>query len=119
MADTQRHVVCATDELGSGARRIVEINGVSIGVFNVGGELHAVRNSCPHKGGPLCEGTIGGTMLPGEHTYVYGMHDRVLRCPWHGWEIDLATGECALNQTGRRVRTYPVSVADGHVVIDV
>ncbi|MCA1667024.1 MAG: Rieske 2Fe-2S domain-containing protein [Thermomicrobia bacterium] len=44
------------EELPPGARKIVELAGRSIGVFNLGGEFFALRNSCPHQGGPLCTG---------------------------------------------------------------
>jgi nitrite reductase (NADH) small subunit len=114
------HIICPIDELPPGTRRIIEIDGRSIGVFNVGGELYALRNSCPHKGAPLCEGTVGGTMLPSEPpTYVYGLEDRLLRCPWHGWEIDLETGRPVLNDAPGRVRTYKVAVHGDQVVVEL
>jgi nitrite reductase (NADH) small subunit len=120
MSTATTHVICAIGELPPGSRRIVELDGRSIGVFNVDGELYALRNSCPHRGAPLCEGTVGGTMLPSDpHTYVYGMENRLLRCPWHGWEIDLASGRPALNDRPGGVRTYPVRVDDGRVVVEL
>ena len=101
------HVVCAARRAPAGQPPIVEIDGRSIGVFNVGGDLYAIRNPCPHRGAPLCEGTIGGTMLPSDpHTYVYGLEDRLLRCPWHGWEIELATGRPRWNDRPGRARIY-------------
>lgn len=120
MATATVHVICAAEELPPGSRKIVEIEGRSIGVFNVDGELFAVRNSCPHRGAPLCEGTIGGTMLPSApQTYVYGLENRLLRCPWHGWEIDIATGRPRLNNASGRVRTYRAAVEDGQVVVEL
>jgi nitrite reductase/ring-hydroxylating ferredoxin subunit len=114
------HVICSADELPPGSRKIVEIDGRSIGVFNVDGELFAIRNSCPHAGGPLCEGTIGGTMLPSDpHTYVYGLENRLLRCPWHGWEIDLASGRPRWNDRPVRARTYRVAIDGGQVVVEL
>ena len=50
------HVVGTTDEIGPGQRKIVEIDGRSIGVFNVGGRYYALRNQCPHAGARLCDG---------------------------------------------------------------
>jgi nitrite reductase (NADH) small subunit len=120
MATATTHTVCPIGELPPGSRRIVEIDGRSIGVFNVGGSLYAIRNLCPHKGAPLCQGTIGGTMLPSDpHTYVYGLDDRLLRCPWHGWEFDLETGRPPLIPAQVKVRTFRVSVQAGHVVIEL
>ena len=120
MTSAKEHVVCSVDDLPIGSRRIVEIDGRSIGVFNVGGKLYGIRNSCPHRGAPLCEGTIEGTMLPSDpHTYVYGLEDRLLRCPWHGWEIDIADGRPRFNNRSGRARTYPVRVAEGKVVVEI
>jgi nitrite reductase (NADH) small subunit len=120
MATATTHVVCALADLPPGSRRIIEIDGRSIGVFNVAGALYAIRNLCPHKGAPLCQGTIGGTMLPSDpHTYVYGFEDRLLRCPWHGWEFDLQTGRPPLTSAEVRVLTYRVGVENGRVVIEL
>jgi nitrite reductase (NADH) small subunit len=112
-----RHVVCAAADVPPGKRRVVELAGRSIGVFNVGGHFYALHNGCPHRGGPLCEGRICGTTLtaPG-HTFVYGREGRILRCAWHGWEFDIATGR-ALADPAVRARTYPVAVEDGQIVV--
>jgi nitrite reductase (NADH) small subunit len=113
-----RHVVCGVDELPRGARVIVDVGGRSVGVFNVGGTLYALLNRCPHRGAPLCLGTIGGTMLPSDpHEYVYGLEDRLLRCPWHGWEIDLATGRPPFDPARASVKRFTVHVEDGEVVL--
>ena len=112
--------VCPAEELPPGARRTVDVDGRSIGVFNVDGTLYAIRNTCPHHGAELCLGQLTGTMLPAApHEYRYGLEGRVLRCPWHGWEFDLATGEKVFDPTSRaRVKTYPASIEAGKVVID-
>ena len=88
-----RHVVATADEIPPGGRLIVEVAGRSIGVFNIGGEYLAVRNRCPHQGGPLCEGVQLGALhssSPGE--YEYDRPHEIIRCPWHAWEFDLRTG---------------------------
>lgn len=120
MEGATTHVVCPAEQLPPGSRKIVDVGGRSIGVFNVGGKLFAIRNSCPHQGAPLCEGTIGGTMLPSDpHKYVYGLENRLLRCPWHGWEIDILTGRPKWNGGSGRARTYRAAVVQGNIVIDV
>jgi 3-phenylpropionate/trans-cinnamate dioxygenase ferredoxin subunit len=113
-------VVCAVDELPPGGRLIVTVEGRSIGVFNVDGALYAVRNACPHQGAELCRGTVSGTMLPSDpYVYEYGLAGRVLRCPWHGWEFDLATGEKLFDPASRaRVKTYAARVEDGVIVVE-
>src|SRR4051794_5613446 len=88
-----KHVVATVDEIPPGGRKIVEVVGRSIGVFNVGGELFAVRNRCPHEGGALCEGrTVGVLVSDAPGHYEYSRPGEILRCPWHGWEFDLRTG---------------------------
>jgi nitrite reductase (NADH) small subunit len=105
------YVVARGDEIPPGERKIVEVAGRSIGVFNVDGSYYALRNACPHQGAPLCLGSIQGTAetsRPGE--YVWGREGQILRCPWHGWEFDLTTGRSVFNPHRMRVRSYPVTV---------
>src|SRR4028118_302562 len=106
-----KHVVGTVAEIAPGQRKIVEVNGLSIGVFNVGGTFHALRNRCAHQGAPLCRGSIKGTALPsapGE--YVWARDGEILRCPWHGWEFDLLTGRSVFNPHRMRVKAYDVTV---------
>ena len=113
-----RRVVCSLAELPPGTRCIVAVGGREIGLFNVEGRIYALRNSCPHRGAPLCLGRLSGTPLPSEpYTYDYGRRGMVLRCPWHGWEFDLETGE-PLVRHGLRAGTYRVEIVDGQVVLD-
>lgn len=114
------HDVCAVEELPPGGRRLFEHGRRSIALFNVDGALYSISNVCPHMGGPLCQGTVGGTMLPSEpHHYRYGMEGKLVRCPWHGWEIDLASGRPFFDPERARVPTYPVRVKDGRVVVEL
>jgi 3-phenylpropionate/trans-cinnamate dioxygenase ferredoxin subunit len=108
------HVVARVDELPPGARKLVQIGGRSIGVFNIGGRFYALRNRCPHQGGPLCEGFIVGALradAPGE--YDHRPEAAYLRCPWHGWEFDVRTGQSWFDPARTRVRTYDVAVQSG------
>lgn len=87
------------------------LEGRSIGVFNIGGEFFALRNVCPHQGGPLCEGVLSGLVAPGAPgEYRYTGRKEVLRCPWHGWEFDVRTGRSYIDPEHTRVRTYPVEL---------
>ena len=112
-----KHVVATVDEILPGERKIVELEGRSLGVFNIGGEFFALRNSCPHQGGPLCEGLLTGFLesnAPGD--YKYSRKGEILRCAWHGWEFDVKTGQSWWNPTGMRVRSYKVGVEGGVAV---
>ena len=106
-----KHIVGTVAEIPPGQRKIVEVNGISVGVFNVRGTYYALKNSCPHQGAPLCLGSVKGTTLPsapGE--YRWGREGEILRCPWHGWEFDILTGRSIFNPHKVRVRAYEVSV---------
>lgn len=109
-----RYVVARTEEIPAGGRKIVEVGGLSIGVFNVNGEFFALRNRCPHQGGPLCEGKLWGLLeapVPGE--FVYSRRGEILSCGWHGWEFDIRTGQSWCDPRRLRVRTYEVHVEPG------
>jgi len=106
-----RHVVARVDEIPPGKRKIVEIAGRSIGVFNINGEFFALRNRCPHQGGPLCIGPLGGFVSStGPGDYSVSRRGEILRCPWHGWEFDIRTGKSWFDPQRIRVRSYDVSV---------
>jgi nitrite reductase/ring-hydroxylating ferredoxin subunit len=108
-----RHVVARVEEIPPGARRILDVGGRSIGVFNVGGEFHALRNRCPHQGGPLCEGQILGALrgtVPGDYERT---PEAIIRCPWHAWEFDLRTGRSWFDPDKVRVRAYAADVRPG------
>jgi 3-phenylpropionate/trans-cinnamate dioxygenase ferredoxin subunit len=107
--------VALASEISPGGRKIVEVEGRSIGVFNVQGRFVAVRNVCPHELAPVCLGAVRGTALasmPGE--YSWGREGEILACPWHGWEFDLLTGR-ALADKRKRLRLYPVVVREDMV----
>lgn len=74
--------VAKTEEIPAGEGRVVEAVGRQIALFNVDGTYWAIDNTCRHRGGPLGEGALDGT---------------IVTCPWHGWTYDVTTGECSLD----------------------
>jgi nitrite reductase/ring-hydroxylating ferredoxin subunit len=120
----QRVVVGPVAAIGPGERRIVTpFRGrAGIGVFNVHGTYHAVRNLCPHKLGPLCTGRISGRIVAGAPPSAAApgldveQDGAILRCPWHLWEFEIATGRCLVDPR-MRVKTYPVAIEAGQVVV--
>lgn len=107
----KKYEVCFADEIIVGGKKIIEIAGRSVGVFNVDNQYFAVRNSCPHKGAPLCRGLVDGYVrgeAPGQ--FEFERKGEILRCPWHGWEFELKTGQSVFNPHKVWVRSYPVSV---------
>jgi nitrite reductase/ring-hydroxylating ferredoxin subunit len=112
--------VGAVEAFADGQVTIVDIANRTIGVYRNGDEFFAMLNVCPHRGAPICQGTITGTMLPsppGE--LVYGMDGYVLRCPWHGWEYDVRSGQSVCDVDKRRLRTFAVSTRNDHVYVEV
>ncbi len=109
-----KHIIGTVDEIPPGERKLVTIEGREIGVFNVRGEFYALRNRCPHQGGALCKGRVSGFVMakvPGE--YEYTRKGEILRCPWHGWEYDIKTGQSWVDPSSVRVRSYEVEIAQG------
>ncbi|MBC8012282.1 MAG: Rieske (2Fe-2S) protein [Burkholderiales bacterium] len=105
------HRVCPISALPPGARKIVELAGKSIGVFNVNGVFHALRNICPHQFAPLCQGKLTGYAPPspvGEYTWASA--GGIVRCPWHGWEFEIASGRSIFNPHRVRTQALPVTV---------
>ena len=110
-ASAVKHPVARLADLPPGGRKLVHVGKIEIGLFNVDGEIHAYRNICPHAGAPVCLGKIGGTSLPSKvYEYSFGCEGRILRCPWHGWEFDLQTGEHLVDPT-TKLKKFPVADA--------
>lgn len=108
-----RHVVGTVQEIPPGQRKIVEIEGKSIGVFNVGGRFYALKNVCPHKGAPICAGRVSGTTLPSRTgEFLYGHEGEIVRCPWHGWEFNITNGKSIFDPNRCYVATYEVEVEE-------
>jgi nitrite reductase (NADH) small subunit len=78
--------VADVGDLAAGEGRVVDVDGRSLAVFNVDGRFYAIDNTCPHRGGPLGEGDVDGTIVV---------------CPWHGWRWDVTTGSNANNPAVR------------------
>jgi nitrite reductase/ring-hydroxylating ferredoxin subunit len=106
-------VVARLAEFPPGERRIVTAGGRSIGVFRVGDRFYALRNRCPHQGGPLCTGHVLRRVVSDEPGVVRHSDEALIACPWHGWEYDLATGQSFAGPGEGRVRAYDVSIQPG------
>lgn len=100
--DTIEVAVGMLSAIPSGEGRTYSVQGENIAVFRTRrGEIFAVQASCPHRGGPLADGLIGGTTLI---------------CPLHSWKFDLATGSALFGDCG--IKTFPVRVEeDGRIVV--
>ena len=112
-----KHVVGPVRDFPPGSQSLVHVNGRPIAVFNVDGTFYALFNRCPHEGGPLCSGHVTGWLSsPGPGRYDYHPEHKVVRCPWHGWEYDLKTGQSWTDPETSRVRSYRVEVESGEAL---
>lgn len=99
--------------------KIVKIENLEIGVLKISnGDFRIIKNSCPHKMGPICKGTISGTFLPSEPgEFRYGFEGRILRCPWHRYEFDLETGQIIFSDLKLKLKFYPYKIENNEIFI--
>lgn len=95
--------VADASAIPDGGRKIVQVEGLSIGVFHHKGGWYALRNSCVHRGGPVATGSLV---------------DDTLYCPWHGFPFDVISGQCLLDPSAR-LETYAVAVREGRVTLQL
>jgi 3-phenylpropionate/trans-cinnamate dioxygenase ferredoxin subunit len=98
--------VCPLEELPPGTMRLVHAGEISVGVYNVDGELCAIEDRCSHDDGPLVE----GDWEPDEGVVV---------CPRHGSRFDICSGRALTLPAYLPVDTFPVRVEGGVVKVDV
>ncbi|QSQ27415.1 non-heme iron oxygenase ferredoxin subunit [Pyxidicoccus parkwayensis] len=92
--------VATLADLDARGRAVVTLGGTRVALVRVEGRLHALDDTCPHRGGPLSEGDLEG---------------HVLHCPLHAWPFDVRTGQCL--RPGARVRIYEVRVEGEHILL--
>ena len=90
-------------DIPSGQGVVCEVNGHSVALFNVGGEFCAITNVCPHKGGPLGEGDLDGT---------------IVTCPWHAWQFDVKMA-CNAEDPEDKIPHYNVKVEGDDVFVEI
>jgi len=84
--------------------RVIKTSAGDVGIFRTADdEIFALRDSCPHKGGPLSQGIV---------------HGRSVTCPLHNWRIEFETGKAMAPDEGCAAR-YPVRIEDGKVSISL
>ena len=117
-----RHRACPSDGIPEQGRLVVDIGDTTVGIFRVGGKLFAYENSCPHMGGPVCQGLI----IPAVRELIndkqvstgYAFDESEMRivCPWHGYEFSIETGS---HPAKASIRLKPVAVEEegGHVYV--
>jgi len=114
-----KYVVAPVDEIPAGGRKLCDVKGRRVVIFNLGGEYFALSNRCPHQGGSLCHGNVTGLIessSPGQ--YVYSRQGEIIRCPLHAWEFDIRTGKSWCDPHRVRTRQFAVRVEDGARLVE-
>ena len=96
--------IAETKDLTPGQAAAFDVEGQRIALFNVEGSFYAIGDTCPHRGGPLSEGAVGGTTVT---------------CPWHGADFDLKTGAVMRPPAREGVPSYRVVIDGGDVKIEI
>lgn len=93
--------VAALSDVKDGGCLAVDLAGESLVLLRSGETVFAMVNRCPHAGAPLSEGFLEGELLT---------------CAWHGWSFDVRSG-VSPDDPDVAVRTYPVALVDGQVLV--
>lgn len=109
-----RHVVADVDSFSEREIRAVDVDGKGVVLLRLGEEFFALADRCPHGGAKLSGGRISNTVEsdgPGE--YRVCRQGEMLKCPWHGWEYDIRTGQSWSDPKSTRTRSFAAGTIDG------
>ncbi|MGQ0568289.1 MAG: Rieske (2Fe-2S) protein [Armatimonadota bacterium] len=96
--------VAQIDDVIPETGKVIQADGTTLALFNLGGTFYAIDNKCTHVGGPLGEGAVEGN---------------VVTCPWHGSRFDIPTGEVLGPPARRPVSTYRVQIQGREVFVEL
>ena len=96
--------VAPADNFPPGSHHTVDIDGTEIAVFNVDGDYYVMNDTCTHGPGSLSEGYIEGD---------------VVECNFHNGQFNIRTGEVVSPPCMIPMKTYPATVENGKVVIEI
>ena len=91
-------------DLPPGKSACVVFGGEKVALFNVEGTIHAIADTCTHRGGPLSEGEVEETTVT---------------CPWHGASFDLKTGAALGPPATQGVKRYQVEVKGSDILLSL
>ena len=94
--------VARVDELVPGTRRLVDVDGAQIVVFNLDGKYYAIEDVCTHDGGQLTGGEVEG--------------DQII-CPRHGARFCIRTGAALTAPAYEPTATFPVRIENGEIQV--
>ena len=95
--------VAAANEIPAGQGRTVVVDDRRVALFNDGGEILAMDDTCPHAGASLGEGAL---------------HAGRVICPLHSWVFELRTGRCP-RDSHEPVAVYPTRCSNGRIEVEL
>jgi 3-phenylpropionate/trans-cinnamate dioxygenase ferredoxin subunit len=101
-ANLEYVTVATVDEIGNGQRKLVDVDGEPLAVFNIAGQYFAIADVCSHDDGPVAEGVLDGTQV---------------ECPRHGARFDLRTGKALTLPAVVDIPAYPVRVVGDEIQV--
>jgi 3-phenylpropionate/trans-cinnamate dioxygenase ferredoxin subunit len=113
-----KHVVGRTDDIEPGGRRVFNVKGRPVVIFNLAGEYFALLNRCPHQSAELSLGNTTSLVKsdePGQA--VCSRKGEFIRCPWHGWEFDIRTGQSWFDPDRVAVKKFQVHAERGSQLV--
>ena len=95
--------VAEADEVPPGTAKVVDVEGLRVALFNIGGTYYAIDDTCTHRGGILSDGEVEGTTVT---------------CPWHGATYDVTTGNVLGPPATEGVACYKVEVDGSDIKVE-
>lgn len=98
---------CSSVDVPEDGRLVLDIGEQTIGIFRVRGSLYAYENTCPHQGGPVCQGTMLPRVVENLNDasepvgFAFDSDNPRIVCPWHGFEFDIVSGAHPANSAIR------------------
>ena len=114
-----KYVVATADEILPGERKLVNVRGRPILIFNLDGDYFGILDRCPHQGASLCKGKLVGLVeadRPGQYNFT--RNNEIIRCAWHGWEFDIRTGKSRCEPEKIKATQYNVETKIGSDIIE-
>jgi 3-phenylpropionate/trans-cinnamate dioxygenase ferredoxin component len=94
----------AVHEIPPGERKLIEVEGTRIAIFNLDGDYYAIEDVCTHDGGPLVEGDI--------------VNGHQIQCPRHGARFDIRTGAALSMPAFSPTESFEVRVEGNEIWVE-
>ena len=120
----QTYRIGLVSEFEDRTKKVFNLGESEVGVFRLGKRFYAWYNTCPHQGGPVCQGRMYPRVLENldenkkSHGRLYDENDLNIVCPWHGLEFDVRTGKHPGNE-GITLDPLPVQIDGGEIYVVV